>query len=65
MERFTFQVDDETYSKRPSRTKFFFNPRMITNREVAFLALLVLVEERQHELREKGVFAGSSRSYEA
>ena len=44
------QVDDETFSRRPTRTKFFFNPKMITNREIALLSLLVLAEEKEEKL---------------
>lgn len=41
------KVDNETISRRPSRTKFFFNPKMMTNREVTLLALLALVREKR------------------
>jgi len=41
------KVDDETFSRRPTRTKFFFNPKMITNREIALLALIALAEEKE------------------
>ena len=44
------KVDDETFSRRPTRTKFFFNPKMITNREIALLALVALAEEKEGKL---------------
>ena len=53
------QVDDETFSRRPTRTKFFFNPKMITNREMALLALTALVEGKETKVdsRQRGMLA--------
>jgi len=43
----SIKVEDETFSKRPSRTKFFFNPKMVVNREFTMMALLAMVEGRK------------------